>query len=237
MWYVSRKITAHRKISREVTSQELLTSENWLSDNVDAHIAIAQEAASRRCRGERDTWPCEGGGEKNCTNSHKKRFFCGCWCNLFSPAPFLVHRSFASSWKTTYRESRGRAIKLTATASDSKEGGWRNTSWTNSVCPASSKIKLSFGKRTPPTKMVQLWNYAGVFLGYIRVALAKKKKHSLQDTKQNSLCKKKFVYLLVIFRHTSTGKVNHFSFSLIVVRHLLWCKETCQAYQNECTKE
>ena len=28
----------------------------------------------------------KGGGEKKCTNSHKK-VFCGCWCNFFSPPP------------------------------------------------------------------------------------------------------------------------------------------------------
>ena len=30
----------------------------------------------------------QGGGEKNCTNSHRNNFFCGCWCDFFSPPPY-----------------------------------------------------------------------------------------------------------------------------------------------------
>ena len=58
-----------------------------LSNDVSVWVALGGneqkkrgKATAHRC----DVW--REGGEKKCTNSHKK-FFCSCWCNFFFTAP------------------------------------------------------------------------------------------------------------------------------------------------------
>ena len=91
--------------------------------------------------------------------------------------PFPLRAAESPSWASH---------KSIATASDSKEGGEGKTWGEKNVCP-SSLSDLLWEKKTPGTKMAQLWNFAGIFLDISLLPWPKKK--FPQDTKKNSLCK------------------------------------------------
>ena len=71
-------------------------------------------------------WLAQGGGEKNCTNSHKKRIFCGSWCNFFT-APFwhkAVKANIISSTARWLFKSKVRSSVLFFVGEE-KEGVWQ----------------------------------------------------------------------------------------------------------------
>ena len=54
--------------------------------------AVRPNNRDRKCFMFHQIYLGKGAVKKNCTNSHKKKVVCGCWCNFFSPPPSLAKK-------------------------------------------------------------------------------------------------------------------------------------------------